>query len=145
MDVYCDGATTKNGYEGAKGGWAYIIVENDQLYLSDHGFIDGATNNICELMAMIKGVAAANVFNCNVNVYSDSAYIINCYKDQWYKKWQTNGWVNSKKESVANKELWQQLIPFFENKRFKFEKVKAHSGDKWNGLVDEMAVEAKNG
>lgn len=77
-------------------------------------------------------------------IYSDSAYIINCITQKWYKKWQTNGWRNSKKEPVANRELWERLIPYFENPRFSFEKVKGHSGEKdWNDYVDRLAVEAK--
>lgn len=54
------------------------------------------------------------------------------------------GWRNSKKEPVANRELWERLIPYFENPRFSFEKVKGHSGEKdWNDYVDRLAVEAK--
>ena len=54
-----------------------------------------------------------------------------------------NGWLNSKKQPVANKELWEKLIPYFENPRFSFEKVKGHSGNQLNELVDKMAVAAR--
>ena len=79
----------------------------------------------------------------SVNIYSDSAYCINCYQQKWYKKWIQNGWVNSKKQSVKNRELWELLIPFFEDNRFNFIKVKGHVGDKYNEMVDEMAVKAR--
>lgn len=78
-------------------------------------------------------------------VYSDSAYIINCYKQKWYNKWQINDWKNSKKEPVANKELWEQLIPYFDNVMFSFEKVPGHAGHVYNEMVDQMAVQAKKG
>ena len=55
----------------------------------------------------------------------------------------SNGWINSKKEPVANKELWLQLIPYFENPLFSFLKVKGHNGDKFNELADELAVKAR--
>ena len=84
-----------------------------------------------------------------VLVYSDSAYCINCYNQNWFRAWQQNGWKNSKKEPVANKELWEELIEFFDDVRFKFNKVKGHNGkidenSKWNEFVDKLAVEAKS-
>lgn len=147
--LYTDGATSKNGYEGAYGGCGWAIITNDELIAAGQQPIkEGATNNICELKGMINGCKVVmqdlEPFDM-VLVYSDSAYIINCYKQGWYKAWEKNGWVNSKKQPVANKELWEELIPFFENPNFKFEKVVGHSGDKWNDYVDKLAVEAKNG
>lgn len=147
--IYTDGATSGNGYEGAQGGWAWILLdENGTIVLKTVGHIDNATNNICELTAVIH--ACANALrtvlldpNPTFTIYSDSAYIINCYKEKWYKKWQKNGWVNSKKRPVANKELWECLIPYFEDSRFTFEKVKGHSNNEYNNLVDKLAVEAK--
>ena len=148
--IYTDGATSGNGYEGAQGGWAWILIDEEEDIVSKNfGHLDNATNNICELTAVIDACRSAldytGLIDCNptYTIYSDSAYIINCYKQKWYKKWQTNGWINSKKQPVANKELWEFLIPFFENPRFDFEKVAGHSTDKYNNLVDEMAVKVK--
>ena len=144
MDIYCDGATSKNGSKDAQGGWAFIVVDEDGgIVMKNSGHVECATNNICELLAAINACDAVRATPYNINVYLDSAYIVNCYKDKWYKKWQVNGWRNSKNEPVANKELWQQLIPFFENDKYSFNKVKGHSGNYYNEIVDEMAVEAK--
>lgn len=144
--LYTDGATSKNGYEEAYGGYGWVLVANDKLIESGKNFVKPATNNICELMGMIEGCKAAQSavepFDI-VLVYSDSAYIVNCYKQGWYKAWERNGWINSKKQPVANRELWEELIPFFENVNFKFEKVKGHSTDEWNNYVDKLAVQAK--
>ena len=74
-----------------------------------------------------------------VILYSDSAYLINCKNQEWYISWQNNGWVNSKKQPVANPIHWKQLIPFFEMKNICFQKIKGHSGHEYNELVDEMA------
>lgn len=150
--LYTDGATSNNGYEGAYGGYGWALIANEKLLKEGSGRESPTTNNICELKAMINGCKEAlnwiEPFDM-VLVYSDSAYIINCYKQGWYKAWERNGWINSKKQPVANKELWEELIPFFENVNFKFEKVKGHStkndeNSKWNNYVDTLAVKSKN-
>ena len=51
-------------------------------------------------------------------IYTDSAYLINCANQGWYLKWMTNGWMTSQKTPVANKELWEELIPTFDDIRF---------------------------
>lgn len=143
FEIYTDGATSNNGHEGAKGGWAFIILKDNQIFLQGAGLIElGATNNICELEALIQACRRAPV-NATCTVYSDSAYCINCYTQKWYKKWQQNGWVNSKRQSVANRDLWEQLIPFFEDPRFEFKKCTGHSTNKWNNFVDALAVSAR--
>ena len=151
--IYTDGATSGNGYEGAQGGSAFIIIKEGMIVHMSGGPLENATNNICELDAIINGCRMAETRakvewkdeDPHFTVYSDSAYIINCYKDKWYKKWQTNGWLNSKKQPVANRELWEKLIPYFEDSRFSFEKVAGHSGDKYNEIVDGMAVAIRQG
>lgn len=148
MKIYTDGATSNNGYAGAKGGWAWIMVdEQNRIVQQGKGHLDEVTNNQCELTALIDACYHASktypVFQ-TFEFYSDSAYCINCYEQKWWKRWIENGWVNSKKQPVANKELWQQLIPFFALDNFKFYKVKGHDDDYWNNYVDRMAVEAKN-
>ena len=145
MRIYTDGATSNNGYDSAQGGWAYIIVdEDDNIISKSSGYIQNATNNICELTAVIKACESINNLNHSFTIYSDSSYIINCWQNQWYENWLQNGWLNSKKEPVANKELWIRLIPYFKNSHFFFQKVKGHSGNYFNELVDKMAVEAKS-
>ena len=123
------------------GGWGSIL-----MYKGNKKEISGGnpntTNNIMEITAVIEGLKLLK-FPCSVKVYSDSAYCINCYKQRWYENWQRNGWINSKKQPVANRELWEKLIPYFYDVRFKFEKVKGHTDDKWNNFVDKLAVEAK--
>lgn len=149
MIAYTDGATSNNGYDGAQGGWAFIIVYGNSIIYECSGHIENTTNNICELTAIIEAckearhidkISGISTFHV---IYSDSAYCINCYKQKWYKKWQRNGWLNSKKQPVANRELWEQLIPFFENPHFEFRKVEGHSTNEYNNYVDKLAVAAK--
>ena len=142
--IYTDGATSGNGYEGAKGGWAWLLLDEDNnIVVKAAGHIDDATNNICELIAVIHACASVSP-ESNYTIYSDSSYIVNCYREKWYKKWQANGWFNSKRQPVANKELWEKLIPYFEKPNFHFEKVKGHSTNEYNIIVDDMAVRAKS-
>lgn len=145
FEIYTDGATSNNGYDNATGGYAWYILKDGQPIMSGYHYIKPATNNICELYAIIRGCEAALELGIKepVVVYSDSAYCINCYKQKWYKNWEKNGWKNAKRQPVANRELWELLIPFFENENFTFEKVKGHADNKWNNAVDELAVQAR--
>ena len=97
-------------------------------------------------MGIISGcqniIHSLNVFD-KVEVISDSAYCIRCYKDKWWENWLRNGWLNSKKQPVANKELWESLIPFFKDNRFTFKNCKGHAGNYWNEYVDKLAVQAR--
>lgn len=152
MNAFTDGATSNNGKLDARGGWAYIVVEDPEKEVhSAAGHVPNATNNKCELLAAINACRwlRDNDKNNAHIIFTDSAYITNCYNQKWYKKWQINGWKNSSKQPVANQELWEQLIPFFEDYNFTFYKVEGHSRPTsatafWNDKVDKMAVNAKN-
>ena len=147
IKLYCDGAASNNGKESAIGGWAFAIIKDGEVIYSESGKQIGATNQMMELQAMITGCKRAKLFqyreNIPINVYSDSAYIINCFNQNWWCNWEKNNWLNSKKEPVANRELWEQLIPFFKDIFFTFNKVKGHMGDKHNEYVDKLAVQAR--
>lgn len=141
--IYTDGACSGNP---GHGGSSFIAVKNEEKIYEWKMPIPEATNNICELIAIIEGCTWAKELYPleKITIRTDSAYCHNCYTQKWYKNWQKNGWKNSKKEPVANKTLWLQLIPFFENTNFIFEKVKGHTGAKdWNNEVDKLAVEAR--
>lgn len=147
MLVYTDGATSNNGFENAIGGWAFVAVKDDVIIFSKNGTItEDPTNNICEMIAIIQACKfLQNKYPSEQHtILSDSAYIINCYMQKWYRKWQSNGWITAAKQPVKNKELWLQLIPFFESSLFDFQKVKAHYTDKFNNMADTLAVEARS-
>lgn len=139
--IYTDGACSGNP---GPGGAAFIIIDENENIIYKNGFhFDNTTNNFCELFAIISGCewAKKNFPLDSFTIKTDSAYCYNCYSQKWYKNWQKNGWKNSKKDPVANKELWELAIPYFEHYNFSFEKVKGHSGNKdWNDFVDKLAV-----
>ena len=142
IKIYTDGACRANGTKNALGGWAYTIIYNDELRLDGWGNEKETTNNRMEMMAIIKALKNFTVLDKEIIVYTDSAYIHNCMKQKWYINWQKNGWVNAAREPVKNKDLWEQIIPYFSNPFISFEKVKGHNGDKWNEYVDKLAVRA---
>jgi ribonuclease HI len=77
-----------------------------------------------------------------IEIVSDSTYVVNCFRDNWWVKWERNGWRNSKKEPVANVDLWKPLIELVRTGDVTFRWVKGHSGDPMNDLVDRLAVDA---
>ena len=147
--IYCDGAVSNNGYENAIGGWAYVILDDkDTVLFEENNFEKYATNNRMELYSCYKGLDKLLTEitlkeEDKVEVYTDSAYLHNCYSQKWYLSWMKNNWLNSKKQPVANKSLWQLIIPFFENEKVDFFKVKGHNNNYWNEYVDSLAVAAK--
>lgn len=150
ITIYTDGAVSGNGTAEAFGGAGFVCVETgEQMAIPVTEF---ATNQVCELTAVYAACYYAEKLIYakkalfppeEVVIRSDSAYIINCYNQKWYLNWQSNGWKNSKKEDVANQDLWELIIPYFENLQFKFEKVKGHSGDTYNEIADKLANKGK--
>ena len=149
-EIYTDGATTMNGFDGSRGGYAYAVYKkNNNVPLYYCSFSEQeVTNNYCELRAVERALSFITPLlkdNDSVVVYSDSAYFVNCYKQKWYSNWEDNGWITSKKTPVANKELWEKLIPYFRDFHFTFQKVKGHADNEKNNFVDKLAVKAKFG
>lgn len=147
FEIYCDGSTRGNGYENSVGAWAYIILESGKEITYDCQAVADTTNQRMELIAAIQALEHT-VYNylCpnldKIVVYTDSAYLHNCYAQKWYINWQKNGWKNAKKQPVANKDLWEKLIKFFEMPEVDFVKVKGHANNEFNNRVDQLAQSA---
>lgn len=139
--LYTDGSTLGNGKECSYGAYAWALYKNENLIETHSKEEISTTNNRMEMKAIISGVEyfLQNYPNEILYIYSDSAYIINCYKDKWYIKWQNNNWVNSKKQPVLNKDLWEKIIPYFTDQHLSFSKVKGHDKCVGNILVDQLA------
>ena len=146
MIIYCDGATSNNGMKDAVGGWGYVILNDNKEYLcSNYGGEKDTTNQRMELTACLKALEIASLTPSeSISIFTDSAYLCNCFNQKWYKNWMNNGWTNAKRQPVANRDLWEQLINYFNSIPFiTFNKVKGHSGDKWNEKADRLAVLGK--
>jgi ribonuclease HI len=147
FDIYCDGSTRGNGYENSVGAWAYVILEGGIKVTQGCEAETNTTNQRMELTAAIKALeyAVYNYLCPNIDkivVYTDSAYLHNCYIQKWYINWQKNGWKNAKKQPVANQDLWEKLIKYFEMPEIEFMKVKGHADNRWNCYVDDLAQNA---
>ena len=144
--VYTDGSCKGNGTNHSVGAWGYVILdENENIIYEESKAFNNVTNNQMEMQAILAAAQKVEELDTNYEemyLFTDSAYCHNCLAQKWYKKWQTNAWLTSKKEPVLNKELWEKLIPYFENFKFFLMKVKGHSTNKWNNYVDKKAQSA---
>jgi ribonuclease HI len=91
-----------------------------------------------EMTAVIKGLEALKR-PCNVNIYSDSSYVVNTFEKGWLENWMKNGWRTSDKKDVKNKDLWMKLYELSNIHNITFNKVKGHSDDELNNRCDELA------
>ena len=141
LEVYTDGSLKRSGPTMTFGAWGFIVVQfNNQLY-TGCGSVYDTTNQRMELQAIRNAliyVSSIRRPNDRVVIYSDSAYAINCYLQGWHTNWLNNGWINSKGQEVANRDLWTDIIPFFNHFWYHFTKVPAHSNNFWNNKCDEM-------
>ena len=135
--IYTDGACSGNP---GPGGWGAILMYKDTKKEISGGKKD-TTNNVMELTAALEALKLLK-FPCEVELYSDSAYLVNGFNQGWIYGWQKNNWKNSSKEPVKNKEIWEEIYKMTQKHKVKFIKVKGHSNDKYNDMVDELAKEA---
>ncbi len=139
VTIYTDGACSGNP---GPGGWgAILIYEENKKEIS--GNSSQTTNNIMEMTAVIEALKLLK-YPCEVELYSDSAYVVDAFNKKWVESWQKNSWKNSKKEEVKNKELWEALIKLTNIHTVEFIKVKGHSDDELNNRCDELARNAIN-
>ena len=139
IDLYTDGACSGNP---GVGGWACVLIYNG-IRKTISGGEKETTNNRMELMAVIRGLETLKQ-ECIVDIYSDSAYVVNAIEKGWIDNWQKNGWKTAKKDDVLNKDLWQKLLELTKKHPSTFIKVKGHADNELNNLCDKMAVEEVN-
>ena len=132
LEVWTDGACSGNP---GPGGWAWATRDGRQ----DSGGEPGTTNQRMEIRAALEAVRA---LDGPLVVVSDSTYVVNCFRDGWWKGWLARGWVTSAKKPVVSRDLWEPLITIVnERGDVSFRWTKGHSGDEMNDLVDRLAVE----
>ena len=139
VQIYTDGACSGNP---GPGGWAAILSYNGKEKEMS-GSMPNTTNNRMELFAVISGLGALKE-PCSVEVYSDSAYVVNAFNQNWIGNWQTNGWKTADKKPVENEDLWKLLIQIIKIKKHdvKYIKVKGHADHPQNIRCDALAKAA---
>lgn len=137
-EIYTDGACSNNQKPGGQpGGWAAVFADGTVIAGAD----PATTNNRMELTAVIEGLKRTPV-GAEVTIYSDSAYVVNAFLQDWFAGWRRRGWRNSKGDPVENQDLWQELWRLAQERRVKWVKVKGHAGNRFNEMADRAAVEA---
>lgn len=135
VTIYTDGACSGNP---GPGGWGAILMLGENRKEISGGS-ENTTNNIMELTAVIEALKILKR-SCKVNVYSDSAYVVNAFLQKWIYGWMKKGWKTAGGDPVKNKELWQELYSLTKTHDVTFIKVKGHADNEFNNRCDEMAV-----
>ncbi|MFN3255061.1 MAG: ribonuclease H [Ilumatobacter sp.] len=137
IEVYTDGACSGNP---GPGGWGWAVAPEGAPFGS--GGERNTTNQRMEVYAVLDAIRTLGTDGSALTVVSDSTYVVNCFRDRWWVKWQANGWKNSKKQPVANVDLWEPLIEVVRASDVEFRWIKGHSGHPMNDLADRLAVAA---
>ena len=144
VKIYTDGACSGNP---GPGGWASAFVESGKDIVTYAGHDKNTTNNRMELLAVVESLSIASKRyrgDVNIEIYSDSAYVVNAINNNWLDKWKLNNWKTANGEDVKNYDLWSKFLALLSNIKTKgqivtFNKVKGHAGNPLNEYVDKMA------
>ncbi len=146
VTIYTDGSA--RGNPDGPGGYGTVIQFTDSKgQLHEREYSAGykkTTNNRMELMAAIVGLEAL-IKPCQVDLYSDSQYLVKAFNDRWIDSWLKNNWKNSKKEPVKNIDLWKRLLEAKKHHEVNFIWVKGHAGHPGNERCDQLATSAADG
>jgi len=137
VTAYTDGACSHNP---GPGGWAAVLIYKGREKAFS-GFEPETTNNRMELTAVLEALKALKE-PCEVDIYTDSAYIHNAFEKGWIERWQRNGWKTAAKQPVENQDLWLGILEASAVHRVRYNKVKGHADDKYNNMCDELARKA---
>ena len=113
LRIHTDGACSGNQNEENLGGWG-AVLEYGKHRRELFGGEKNTTNNRMEMTALIKAMAAIKKENQTIEIYSDSAYLMDCFRQKWYVKWLSNGWLTTGNKPVENRDLWEQLLPYLD-------------------------------
>ena len=144
--IYTDGAA--RGNPDGPGGYGTVLEYVDtkgQLHVKElsQGYVK-TTNNRMELMAVIAGLETLNR-PCEVELYSDSQYVVNAFNQHWIEGWIRKGWKRGKNEPVKNVDLGKRLLEAKKPHQVQFIWVKGHDGHPQNERCDQLATTAADG
>lgn len=125
VNIYTDGACSGNQMEKNYGGWGAILEYGESKKELFGGEIN-TTNNRMEMSALLSAFRALKKDNLSINVFSDSSYLMNCFREKWYENWHRNNWKTSKKTDVENRDLWEELLYYINKHNINFYRVKGH-------------------
>ena len=132
--IYTDGGCAGNQNAENLGGWGAIL----EFAIPDeaggarsacrelYGNEADTTNNRMEMTALLEAFRAIKKDGQRIQVFSDSGYLMDCFRKKWYENWQANGWKNAQKKPVENQDLWKELLPYLDRHDIDFFRVKGH-------------------
>lgn len=138
VTIYTDGACSGNPGPGGYG--AILIYNGKEKEIS--GAEENTTNNKMEMLGVIRALELLKE-KCDVDIYSDSAYVVNSINNKWVYSWKKNNWIKSDKSKAKNIELWEELLKLISFHNVKFIKVKGHADNEYNNRCDKLAVKAR--
>jgi len=138
VTIYCDGACSGNQFKGNRGGWGAILSFGDAVK-EIHGGERNTSNQRMELTACIEALAHLKRRDLTIEIFSDSAYVVNGMQQRWYDRWEKNGWLNYQRKPVENRDLWERLLSLVRLHKVTFHKVTGHSGVGLNERADALA------
>lgn len=139
VTIYTDGACSGNP---GPGGWGAILMYGEHKKEISGGEAQ-TTNNRMELTGVISALQQLNR-PCEVDLYTDSQYVVNAIEKGWAMRWRSNGWMRNKKEKALNSDLWETLLSLLEVHQVTFHWVKGHADNPYNNRCDELAVERRD-
>ena len=146
VQIYTDGSA--RGNPDGPGGYGVVMHYRDRNGALHEKTLSGGyartTNNRMELMAVIAGLEALNR-PCEVEIYSDSKYVVDAFNQHWIDNWIKKGWKRGKNETVKNTDLWKRLLEAAKPHRMTFIWVKGHDGHPQNERCDVLATSAADG
>jgi ribonuclease HI len=135
--IYTDGACLGNP---GPGGYGVVLLYGDHRRELSGGY-RLTTNNRMELTAAIQGLAALKK-PCEVELFSDSEYVVNAVEKGWARRWRANGWYRPNKKMAENRDLWKELLRLCERHHVRFKWIRGHAGHPENERCDQLAFEA---
>jgi len=125
LQIYTDGACSGNQHDENIGGWGGILCfgpHEKEVF----GGLRNTTNNRMEMTALLECFRSITKVDQLIEVYCDSAYLMDAFRRHWYLKWKANGWMNAAKKPVENRDLWEALLPYLQEHDIRFYRVKGH-------------------
>lgn len=143
IHLYTDGGCRGNGKEGENLGaiGGVLLFPEKQAKKEYRCAYENTTNNQMELLAVITGLKMLKE-PCEVHIYSDSAYVVNAYLQNWIGGWKAKGWSRGKAGELKNRELWMELDALVNSHTVTFHKVKGHAENPYNNQADRLVNQA---
>ncbi len=136
VELYTDGAARGNPGPGGYGAilkYGKVEKELSQGYRK-------TTNNRMELLAVIVGLETLTRDGVDVEVYSDSKYVVEAVAQRWVFGWEKIGFKKKK-----NPDLWMRFLKIYRRHNVRMHWIRGHNDHPYNERCDRLATDAADG